>query len=127
MKWWIAGLVSLLAACDYWSLQVNSDGLLLVSVIGDDRPRGGGYRVRTRHPDGSTRTLDVPDSGSLSMRSSGEGLLELTLLPPDGCRVSPPNPRTLMVAADQQINVAFDVNCNSLATAHPLSRVPEHR
>jgi hypothetical protein len=113
MKWCIACLISLLAACDYWSLQVNSDGLLLVSVIGDDIPRRGGYRVRTRHPDGSTRTLDVPASGRLSVRSSGEGPLELTLLPPQGCRVSPPNPRTFMVAADQQINVAFDVNCNS--------------
>jgi hypothetical protein len=113
MKRCIACLISLLAACDYWSLQVNSDGLLLVSVIGDDIPRRGGYRVRTRHPDGSTRTLDLPTSGRLSVRSSGEGPLELTLLPPQGCRVSPPNPRTFMVAADQQINVAFDVTCNS--------------
>lgn len=105
-------MVSLLAACDYWSLQVNSDGLLLVSVIGDDFSREGSYRVRTRHPDGSTRTLDVPASGRLTVRSSGEGGLALTLLPPQGCRVSPPNPRMLMVAAEQQINVAFDVNCN---------------
>jgi hypothetical protein len=111
MKWSIVCLVSLLTACDYWSLQVNSDGLLLVSVIGDDVPRRGGYRVRTRHPDGSTRTLHLPASGRLTVRSAGDGPLELTLLPPQGCRVSPPNPRTLMVAADQQINVAFDVQC----------------
>jgi len=48
------------------------------------------------------------------MRSSGTGMLELTLLPPAECRVSPPNPRRLVVTADQ-IDVAFDVNCNSLA------------
>jgi hypothetical protein len=116
MKWYIVCLVTLLAACDYWSLQVNGDGLLLVTVIGDDRSKGGGYRVRTRHPDGSTRTSDVPASGRLTMRSSGTGMLELTLLPPAECRVSPPNPRRLVVTADQQIDVAFDVNCNSLAT-----------
>jgi hypothetical protein len=112
-KWLRVGFVCLVAACDYWSLQINADGLLLVTVIGDDRLSDRGYRLRTRYQGGATRTVNVPASGRVSFRSPETGPLELTLFPPEGCRVSPPNPRTVMVAVDEETTVAFDVKCNS--------------
>jgi hypothetical protein len=53
----------------------------------------------------------VPASGQLSLSDFNSGEVELTLLPPAGCEVSGPNPRTLTVSTDDAVNVAFDVLC----------------
>jgi hypothetical protein len=107
----LVSAVLLLAACDYWHLSINRDGLVFVSVIGvDDRPRDR-FRLRTRHSNGLTRLLSVPESGRVSLNSPADGTLELTLLPPEGCSVSAPNPRVLSVDDDEPVEVSFDVRC----------------
>ena len=104
------GALLYLAACDYWHLSVNADGLVFIAVVGD-APTREGFRVRIRRSDGGTRLLDVPPSGRLSLSPTTAGTLELTLLPPAGCRVAAPNPRVLTVAADEPVRVNFDVRC----------------
>jgi hypothetical protein len=102
-------LTALLSACDQWALFVNSDGVLSITIVSDgDGP--GRFRVRASQG-GATRVLDVPASGQLSSSDFNAGEVELTLLPPAGCEVSGPNPRTLTVRADDAVNVAFDVHC----------------
>jgi hypothetical protein len=105
------GCVLPLTACDQWALLVNSDGILSVSIVSDGFQAGDRFRVRTREGDGTTRLLDVPDSGVITFRSGSAGPLELMLLAPERCRVSAPNPRTLTVAADQTVSAAFEVHC----------------
>ena len=105
-----AGLLSV-GACDQWHLSVNGDGLLFVSIIGDDAHPRDRFRVRTRDPNGAVRILDVPSSGRLTLRPVAAGTLELTLLPPDGCSVAGPNPQLLTVASDASVRVSFDVRC----------------
>jgi hypothetical protein len=100
----------LLTACDQWALFVNSDGVLSVSIFSDGSPPRDGFRVRVRQPDGTTRVLDLPPSGPLTVGGAA-GSTELTLLPPEGCRVSAPNPRTVSPGSDQTIGVVFDVHC----------------
>lgn len=100
-----------LAACEQWHLSVNGDGLLFVSVIGDDVHPRDRFRVRTRDANGTVRVLEVPSSGRLTLRPVTAGTLELTLLPPTGCTVSGPNPQLLTVAADAAVRVSFDVRC----------------
>ena len=106
----LAGVLSL-PACDQWHLSVNSDGLVFISVIGDGVERGGRFRVRTRDAGGNTRMLDVPASGQLTLTAQTDGELLLTLLTPEGCRVSGPNPRSLVLSTGQEARVAFDVRC----------------
>jgi hypothetical protein len=55
--------------------------------------------------------LEVPASGRLSSSALTAGRVELTLLPPEGCIVSEPNPRTLVVVDNAMIDVTFDVAC----------------
>jgi hypothetical protein len=105
----LVGLLAI-AGCEYWSLSVNQDGLVLISVIGDDNGRNR-FRVRSRHSDGSVQVLDVPSSGHLTLRSVADGMLELTLLPPAGCRVVGGNPHNLNVSDGQDLSVDFDVRC----------------
>lgn len=105
------GCVLPLTACDQWALSIGSDGLLFISIVGGDLQLRDRFRVRTREPDGTTRLFALPASGPVTLRSAASGALEVTLLPPAGCHVAPPNPRTLTVAADQTVSVAFDVNC----------------
>jgi hypothetical protein len=100
----------LLTACDQWALFVNSDGVLSVSIFSDGSPRDG-FRVRVRQTDGSTRVLDVPASGPLTVGGAAGTTVELTLLAPEGCRVSAPNPRTVSPGSDQTVGVVFDVHC----------------
>lgn len=107
------GVVLQLGACDQWSLFVNSDGVLSISIVSDSDHLQGRYRVRARQSSQPVRVRDVPPSGQLTLEDVGSGLLELTLLAPEECRVSSPNPRTLRVGADETINVAFDVQCGS--------------
>jgi hypothetical protein len=102
-----------LTACDQWALLVNSDGILSISIVSDGFQAGDRFRVRTREADGDTRLLDVPDSGVMTFRSGSTGPLELTLLAPGRCQVSAPNPRTLTVAADETVSVAFTVHCDN--------------
>lgn len=103
-------VLQLLGACDRWSLSVNSEGLLFISIDHDGQTDQG-YRVRTRQADGTTRVLEVPASGQLSSSAVAAGIVELTLLPPLGCQVSGPNPQRLMVSDGETINVTFDVSC----------------
>jgi hypothetical protein len=105
-------VLALLGACDQWALSFNSEGLFLsVFILGGDDLRRDGYRVRTRDAQGTSRFLDVPQSGQLSLRGLAPGRYELTLLPPEGCVVSQPNPRNLTVSAEESVTVTFDVSC----------------
>ena len=101
----------LLTACDRWALIVNSDGLIFISVI-NDGDRNGGFRVRARESDGTSRIMDVPPSGNLSLDNLSRGPIELTLLAPEGCSVSAPNPRTITTDTDDSVNVGFEVHCS---------------
>lgn len=103
-------LLLYLAACDQWHLSINSDGLVLVSVIGEGGDPRHRYRLRTRE-DSAIRILDVPASGQLTVKATVDGPLELTLLTPEECRVVGSNPRTLTVTAGQEVRSAFDVRC----------------
>jgi hypothetical protein len=105
----LAGVLAIIG-CEHWSLSVNQDGLVLISVIGDDHWQNR-FRVRSRQADGRVRVLDVPSSGHLILRSVANGMLELTLLPPAGCRVVGGNPRTLNVSDGRDLSVYFDVRC----------------
>ena len=105
------GAFLILAACDQWHLSVNSDGLLLVSVIGDEREPRDRFRVRTRDSNGTVRTLDMPTSGRLTLSRMAGGTLELTLLAPEGCTVRGPNPQLLTVTPDASVSASFDVRC----------------
>jgi hypothetical protein len=100
-----------LAACDQWHLSINSDGLVFVSVIGSGAEHRERFRVRTRGAGGTTRTLDVPASGELTLAPVAEGELQVALLSPEGCRVSGPNPLTVTVVGDQEVRLVFDVRC----------------
>lgn len=104
------GALLCLAACEHWHLSVNADGLVFIAVVGDV-PAGDRFRVRIRQSDGGTRVANVPATGRLTLSHTAAGTLELTLLPPAGCRVSAPNPRVLTVAADETVRVSFDVRC----------------
>jgi hypothetical protein len=105
------GAILSLAACEQWHLSVNGDGLLLVSVIGDNSHPRDRFRVRTRDSNGVVRIRDLPSSGRLTLSPTAAGSLELTLLPPEGCTVAGPNPQLLTVAAGTSVRVSFDVRC----------------
>jgi hypothetical protein len=104
-------LVLHVAACGEWHLSINSNGLVFVSVIGDGAEPRGRFRLRTREADGTTRTLDVPASGQMTLTAMSGGELEVTLLMPEGCEVSGPNPQRLSVFAGQEERVSFEVRC----------------
>jgi hypothetical protein len=101
----------LLTACDQWALFVNSDGVLSVSIFSDGSQPQNRFRVRVRETDGTLRILDVPASGPLTLSGAAGSPVELTLLSPEGCRVSAPNPRTVSPGSDQTVGVVFDVHC----------------
>lgn len=107
----LAGLL-LLAACEEWHLSVNSNGLVFISVVGDAGEPPHRFRLRTRDAGGAVRILELPVSGHLTVTPVLNGALEITLLPPDGCRVTGENPRTLSVTAAQELRLAFDVRCS---------------
>lgn len=109
----IFALIALLylGACEEWHMSVNSDGLVFISVTGDTGEPHHRFRLRTRRADGTTQVLDVPTSGEVTLASVADGNLELTLLAPDGCQVAGANPRTLAVAAGQEVRTGFDVRC----------------
>lgn len=100
-----------LTACEEWHLSINRDGLVLVSVIGDGADPKGRYRLRTRDAQGITRTLEVPASGQVILTPLADGELEVTLLAPESCRVSGPNPKRVTVLGGEEVRLAFDVRC----------------
>lgn len=100
-----------LTACEEWHLSINSDGLVFISVVGEDGEPPYRFRLRTRDARGTTRILDLPASGQLTLTPVADGPLELTLLTPEVCHVVGPNPRTLAVTAGQEVRSAFDVRC----------------
>jgi hypothetical protein len=102
----------LLAGCDQWSLSFNSQGLFLsISIVGDDDGGRHRYRMRTRDSEGTTQTLELPQSGQLPLGGFAPGPLEVTLLPPASCRVFGPNPRTISVGTDEATSLNFEVHC----------------
>jgi hypothetical protein len=101
----------LLTACDQWALFVNSDGVLSVSIFSNGSQPQDPFRVRVRQADGTTRVLDLPASGPLRLSGPAGSTLELTLLSPEGCWVSAPNPRMVSPGSDQTVGVVFDVHC----------------
>lgn len=105
------GTLLYLAGCDQWHLSINGDGLLFVSISGDDAGPRDRFRVRTLDAEGTVQVLDVPSSGRLTLSPVTAGTLELTLLPPTGCTVAGPNPQVLTVATDKVVRVSFDVRC----------------
>ena len=107
----LAGFL-LVAACEEWHLSVNSNGLVFISVVGDAGEPRHRFRLRTRDTGGAVQILDVPAAGHLTFTPVVDGPLEVTLLPPDGCRVTGDNPRTLAVTAAQELRLAFDVRCS---------------
>ena len=106
----MAGLL-LIAACEEWHLSVNNNGLVLISVAGDAAEPPHRFRLRTRDAGDAVQIVDVPASGHLTFTPVLDGPLEITLLPPDGCRVTGPNPRTLSVTPAQELRLAFNVRC----------------
>jgi hypothetical protein len=106
----LAGLLHL-ATCDQWHLSINSDGLVFVSVIGDNGEPRRRFRLRSRDAGGTIRVLDVPASGQLTLTPVADGALQLTLLAPEDCQVAEPNPQSLTMSAGQEARVAFDVRC----------------
>lgn len=107
----ILGVILLLGACDRWALVVNSDGILSITIVSDGGLPDHRYRVRVRQSDGRTQVLEVSESDQPSFNAMAAGMLELTLLPPPGCVVTGPNPRSLMVSEGEMIDVTFDVSC----------------
>jgi hypothetical protein len=105
------GALLYLAGCDEWHLSINGDGLLFVSIIGDDTGPRDRFRVRTLDAEGTVQVLEVPSSGRLTLSPVAVGTLELTLLPPAGCTVTGANPQMLNVAADRTVRTNFDVRC----------------
>jgi hypothetical protein len=111
----IGALISLFTACEewHWHLSVNSDGLQLSIFIHDDGfIRRDRYRLRARSFDGTTRVLDVPRSGPLTLTGLEGGPVELTLLPPSGCRVLGQNPRTVNASPEERLSLTFEVTCS---------------
>lgn len=106
----LAGLIYL-TACEEWHLSINSNGLVLISVIGDAGEPRHRFRLRSRDAGGMIRILDVPPSGDLALAPVSDGELQLTLLAPEGCWVAGPNPQTLSVSGGQAARVAFNVRC----------------
>jgi hypothetical protein len=107
------GVLLLLGGCDQWSLSINSQGLFLsISIVGDDDPARHRYRMRARDSEGTTRTVELPQSGPLPLRGFAPGPLEVTLLPPPSCRVSGPNPRTISANAEEVTSLNFEVHCD---------------
>lgn len=106
----LAGILCL-TACEEWHLSINSDGLVFISVTGDNGEPRRRFRVRTRDAAGAVRTLDVPETGPMRLTPAVGGPLELTLLTPEDCHVEGANPLTLTVAERHEIRVAFSVRC----------------
>lgn len=110
----LGAVLALLGACDQWSLSFNSEGLFLsVSIVGDADLERGRYRLRTRNSEGAFRVLEVPQSGLLRLDGMAAGRYELTLLPPAGCSVSGPHPRSVAIHAGESAAVIFEVSCPS--------------
>lgn len=81
--------LALLAGCDAWSLSINGDGFIHITITGGDpyRPRDG-YRIRvTRGEDSYIAVL--PESGELHLEDYAGERLTVSLVPPAGCVVSP--------------------------------------
>jgi hypothetical protein len=107
----LLGALLYLTACEEWHLSINRDGLVLISVIGDHGGRER-FRLRTRDSGGTTRTLDVPASGHVTLTPVTSGELQVVLLVPEDCEVSGPNPQLLTVPAGREVRLAFDVRCS---------------
>ena len=106
----LAGLL-LVAACEEWHLSVNSNGLVFISVVQEAGEPPHRFRLRTRDAAGAVQILEVPASGHLTFTPVVDGPLEITLLPPNGCRVTGALTQTLRVTAAQEFRLAFDVRC----------------
>jgi hypothetical protein len=102
----------LLAGCDAWALSIGGDGLVFVGIVVDDgrRPRDG-YRIRVRADGRVPYETTLPADGRLRLAPAPDGPVELTLLPPEGCRVIGPGTRVVTPAADGTARASFRLAC----------------
>ena len=112
----LAGAAVVLAAagCDLDLVALSFDGSsgLVVVVISDD---GSGpsrrYRVRARQDGHADRTVDVVPGRELRLPVTGTEPVELTLLLPDGCRATTPNPQVVAPAGAAHVHATFSAEC----------------
>jgi hypothetical protein len=109
----LAGAAVVLAAagCDLDLVALSFDGSsgLVVVVISDDGSRR--YRVRARQEGHADRTVDVVPGRELRLPVTGTEPVELTLLLPDGCRATTPNPQVVAPAGAAHVHATFSAEC----------------
>jgi len=109
----LAGTAAL-AGCDSWALSFDgSSGLVVVIVSGDDPAPSGGYRIRTRQAGQPDRIVTVEPGRELRLDAPTADPIELTLLPPEGCRALGANPRTVTPAPDAVVRASFELECGA--------------
>jgi hypothetical protein len=112
----LAGFAALLGAtgCDVVALSFDgSRGLVVVLIEEGDGLPSGGYRVRVHQDGWSDRTVTVAADGELHLAVAPDVPVQLTLLPPAGCRTVSPNPQTIHPDADATVQVRFALDCSS--------------
>ena len=104
-------LLLAVAACDYWALSINSDGLIHVTVLGGDgyRPRDG-YRIRVIRGPGETSVVNLPESGVLQVDAPPGAQVTLALMPPAGC-IAAASEQSVRVGAGSTATARFELAC----------------
>jgi hypothetical protein len=88
-------------------LAISTDGFIHVFISTDGRPISP-WRIRV---DGGPDQA-IPTSGSLMLSNLREGTHEVELMGlPPRCQVQGANPRQVVVRANAETSVAFDVSC----------------
>ena len=108
-----AGALALgLGGCDVVALSFDGSSGLVVVVVSDD---GGGpsrrYRVRARQEGHAERTVEIVPGRELRLPVTGSERVELTLLLPDGCGATTPNPQTVAPDRDATVRASFGAEC----------------
>jgi len=103
--------LALLAGCDAWSLSINSDGFIHITIVGGDahRPRGG-YRIRVTRG-AESWVVALPESGELRLEGPASGVT-LALVPPAGCVVAAPTDPVRLESGSAG-RAAFALSCVS--------------
>jgi hypothetical protein len=92
---------------DAFFLSISTDGFIHVFISTQGQPISP-WRIRV---DGGPDQA-IPTSGSLTLSSMREGTHEVELMGlPPRCQVQGKNPRQVLVRANQETSVAFDVTC----------------
>lgn len=102
------------AGCDVVALSFDgSRGLVVVLIEDGSSFPSGGYRVRVHQDGRSDRIATIGTGSELRLAVAPDQPVELTLLPPAGCRTTSPNPRTVEPDADSTVQVSFALDCSS--------------